>query len=48
MGANMPCELLIEMGSSGLAKVRTGDIISEIYCLYMEVRLGAYNINLAF
>lgn len=48
MGANMPCELLTEMGSSGLAKVRTGDIISEIYCLYMEVRLGAYNINLAF
>lgn len=34
MGANMPSDLLIEKGSSGLAKARTGDVISEIFIVF--------------
>lgn len=35
MGANMPCALLIEKGSSGLAKAKTGDIISEVFIVFI-------------
>lgn len=35
MGAAMPSDLLIEKGSSGLAKASPGDNISEIFIVFI-------------